>query len=311
MTREWRTDRDRVKGWHQATEGEARGQSVSGSCSRVQIVRVPPETPFRYTERPPAPGLAEWILSYWHFAAREMPPAGEPYSVLPDGCTSVAVLALPSLPPAVVCVGPRATSFRPAILPGMQLAGFRLWPDTTQALLGVAPGALRDHQGPAPASIMRGITSLAAAVTRALPATGDEGPDRTFDALDRWAQETFADPAPPEPRVRRAVRAIAAARGEVSLAKVASAAHASSRQLQRLFPAATGLTVSEYARVRRLREALAMRLQEDTAHWSRIAAERGFADHAHLTREFLALAGVPPTEAARQLRRVDHRDVTP
>jgi len=280
-------------------------------ATSAHLEGVPPATPFRYAERPPSPRLGEWILSYWHFSAEQAPPPDEPYTVPPDGCTSVAVLRLPSLPPMVICVGPRATSFRPGIVPGMQLAGIRLWPDATLALLGVPPGSLRDRQGPAPAAIAARIEGLVQVVGEALAANGVADPDPAFDALERWTGGAFPAPTPPEPRVRRAVRAIAAARGEISLAAAAEAAHASPRQLQRLFPAATGLTVSEYARIRRLREALAMRLEGRHAHWSRIAAEGGFTDHAHLTREFLALTGAPPTAVARQLRRIDHRDVTP
>jgi len=83
------------------------------------------------------------------------------------------------------------------------------------------------------------------------------------------------------------------------------------RHLQRLFREATGLTLREYARVRRLREALAMRLTPSSPHWSEIAAGTGFVDHAHLTREFVALAGVPPSTAAVQLRLTAHRGVRP
>ena len=83
------------------------------------------------------------------------------------------------------------------------------------------------------------------------------------------------------------------------------------RHLQRLFREATGLTLREYARVRRLREALAMRLTPSSPHWSEIAAGTGFVDHAHLTREFVALAGVPPSMAAVQLRMTAHRGVRP
>lgn len=83
------------------------------------------------------------------------------------------------------------------------------------------------------------------------------------------------------------------------------------RHLQRLFPEATGLTLREFARVRRLREALALRLTPDAPAWSRIAAGAGFVDHSHLTREFLALIGVAPTAAARQMKRTAHQGVRP
>ena len=84
------------------------------------------------------------------------------------------------------------------------------------------------------------------------------------------------------------------------------------RQLQRRFPELTGLTLREYARVRRLRSTLGIRMQDALpGGWSRIAAEAGFVDHAHLSREFMALTGLSPSAAARHLARTTHDDVVP
>jgi AraC-like DNA-binding protein len=38
-----------------------------------------------------------------------------------------------------------------------------------------------------------------------------------------------------------------------------------------------------------------------------IAAEAGYADQAHLAREFIALAGEPPTAWARRMSLIDSR----
>ena len=45
--------------------------------------------------------------------------------------------------------------------------------------------------------------------------------------------------------------------------------------------------------------------------WARIAAESGYADQAHLAREFSALAGETPTAWARRLALTDSRLVRP
>ena len=95
------------------------------------------------------------------------------------------------------------------------------------------------------------------------------------------------------------------------MGEVARASAVGLRHLQRMFPDATGLTLREFARVRRLREALALRLTAPVPSWSRIAAQTGFVDHAHLTREFVALAGIAPSLAATQLQTTDHHGVRP
>jgi AraC-like DNA-binding protein len=45
--------------------------------------------------------------------------------------------------------------------------------------------------------------------------------------------------------------------------------------------------------------------------WADIAADSGFADQAHLVREFAALAGEPPTAWARRLALTDSRLTRP
>ena len=45
--------------------------------------------------------------------------------------------------------------------------------------------------------------------------------------------------------------------------------------------------------------------------WSAVAADLGFADQAHLIREFGALAGVTPVEVADRIRRIGHGQVRP
>jgi AraC-like DNA-binding protein len=263
--------------------------------------------PIRYMERQPAADLAPWVLSYWSFQSDTALPPGERYTVWPDGCTSIGIFRMARGPSMVLCVGPRHTATHPPVFAGGRLWGVRFWPDCLGPLFGLAARALRDLSGPAPEPIASRFAPLVAA----LPA-GDD-PATLFPALEHWLRGTLQPPTltPPDPRIRAAIRAIVAARGEIRMESVAREANLGLRQLQRLFPEVTGLTLRDYARVRRLREALALHLREEGAGWSRVAADSGFVDHAHLTREFLALTGLPPTAAARQMARTDHRDVAP
>ena len=125
------------------------------------------------------------------------------------------------------------------------------------------------------------------------------------------ALRVLASAPDPDPRVRAAVRSIVAQRGECAMDRVARDAALGLRHLQRVFPDATGLTLREFARVRRVREALALRLAPGHPRWSEIAADIGFVDHAHLTREFVALAGIAPSLAVVQLKTTAHHDVKP
>lgn len=261
----------------------------------------------RYIERAPSADLDPWVLSYWSFQSDVALPAGERYTVWPDGCPSVGIFRMTQGPTMVLFVGPRHTAMHPPVFAGGRLWGFRLWPDALGPFLGLGALPLKDHTGPAPEHIASRCSSLAAA----LPPNDDA--DTVFDAIESWLRAEFRPSSltPPDPRIRAAIRAIVAARGEVRMDTIAREANVGLRQLQRLFPEVTGLTLRDYARVRRLREALAIHLRETPGGWSRVAADSGFVDHAHLTREFLALTGLPPSAAARQMATTDHRGVRP
>jgi transcriptional regulator GlxA family with amidase domain len=69
------------------------------------------------------------------------------------------------------------------------------------------------------------------------------------------------------------------------------------RQLERLFVERIGYGPKVFARVMRVQHAvgsLASRAPGSLASWARFAVECGYADQAHLIREFRALAGVTP-----------------
>jgi AraC-like DNA-binding protein len=50
----------------------------------------------------------------------------------------------------------------------------------------------------------------------------------------------------------------------------------------------------------RLHEVTERMARGETADWARLAAELGYADQAHLTRDFTSLFGEPPTAYARR-----------
>jgi AraC-like DNA-binding protein len=72
------------------------------------------------------------------------------------------------------------------------------------------------------------------------------------------------------------------------------------RRLQRLFADYVGVSPKWVMRRARLHEA-ALRAEAGGAasvNWAGLAADLGYADQAHLTRDFTATIGVPPTRYA-------------
>ena len=80
--------------------------------------------------------------------------------------------------------------------------------------------------------------------------------------------------------------------------QLAAATGLSVRRLQRLFAEFVGVGPKWVMRRARLLEAAERADRGDGAAWATVAADLGYADQAHLTREFTAMIGIPPARYA-------------
>ena len=104
--------------------------------------------------------------------------------------------------------------------------------------------------------------------------------------------------------IKRAIIAIEEGLGNnLSLTALAAVAGLHPTHFARTFRKATELTVGEYVRHRRVARAQALMMSMPSMGISRIAAETGFADHAHLTRTFRHISGVIPRAYRTALER--------
>lgn len=130
--------------------------------------------------------------------------------------------------------------------------------------------------------------------------------DELFAALQKAASFLANDAWPVDPLVARAVETIVASCGSARIGDVAAEVGIGERQLQRRFRAAVGLTPKEFSRMRRIRQACLLALQRDDAALAGVSADAGFADQAHLTREFGDVFGWSPRLMLAYLERIDH-----
>ncbi|GGN28315.1 helix-turn-helix domain-containing protein [Streptomyces fuscichromogenes] len=105
----------------------------------------------------------------------------------------------------------------------------------------------------------------------------------------------------PDPRADHAMDLAERIRTDRTVRRVGDFAQAqgvSVRGLQRLFAEYVGIT-PKWAILRcRIHEALERAGKEADVDWATLAAELGYADQAHLIRDFKATVGVPPTSYA-------------
>jgi AraC-like DNA-binding protein len=104
--------------------------------------------------------------------------------------------------------------------------------------------------------------------------------------------------APPlDPLLEAAINAIEASGGRLPVATLARRLGVGLRRLERRFTRDVGLPPKRWARIVRFQCAVEQLASAPHINLSALAADLGFADQPHFTREFTALAGVPPRDA--------------
>ncbi|MCZ2815487.1 helix-turn-helix domain-containing protein [Modestobacter sp. VKM Ac-2984] len=173
---------------------------------------------------------------------------------------------------------------------GVQLA---LSPLGARALLGLPAGALASLDCPV-ADVLG--TDGAELIDRVRSAPDWAG---RFAALEHVLLRRLQADSVPAPEVVEAWRLTLASGGRLRVADVAGRVGWSERHLLTRFRAETGLTPKEAARVVRFdraRRALAARVAGGgPPDLAALAVATGYADQAHLTREWRAFSGLPPT----------------
>jgi AraC-like DNA-binding protein len=107
--------------------------------------------------------------------------------------------------------------------------------------------------------------------------------------LDRLRRGPALDPA-----VASAYRELAFCHGDVRIATIASRLGWSRKHLAQRFQDEVGLPPKAIARIFRFNRLLSLACAGDS-DWAGLAAECGYSDQAHLTREFAEFAGTTPT----------------
>jgi AraC-like DNA-binding protein len=260
-----------------------------------------------YVPGRPHPALARFVLRYQgyreHSAApvrRRQAPAGS--------CTLVL-----SLGPPIRLYGPAGPAVPTSFLAGMhdgpvltEFTGHQHGLQVDLTPLGVF--ALLGRPMPELTNVAPQLTELEVPELAALPARLADLPDwpRRFALLDRVLLRRFdASRARPDPEVAWAWQRLVCAGGRVGVQELADATGWSRRHLLTRFREQVGLGPKATARVLRFQRAVrllapasvgAVRPAGAVPSISDVAAACGYADHAHLVREFHALAGCTPSD---------------
>lgn len=257
-----------------------------------------------YEEFAPAPALVGLIACFWNFSI-PLEAQSFQHAVIPDGTVSLVFIRKrrQDIRTLRIC-GPRATAWWVAVDPGDSFWGARLLPGAAGPLLGVSARALQNQVQPLAAAapqlagrMMEGLNDAASAKE------GLRSMESGLVALASQAQRV-------DPVVQQAVARLFQTCGNTSIASLARTARISERQFRRRFCEAAGLTPKQFSRVVRVRYACIRISVEGSARLAAIAQEAGYADQAHLSREFAQVFGSRAGELSALIRGFEHGEFT-
>lgn len=151
----------------------------------------------------------------------------------------------------------------------------------------------------APADLVDGETvldepELLAAVTAAMASEADHRERAAVEFAD-WLVTRVGRVDEAARQANALVEVLMGAGAADTLAEAATRLAVSTRTLQRMAHRHVGLSPAAMIRRRRLQEAAERLRTEPEVDLATLAAELGYADHAHLTREFRAVLGLTPS----------------
>ena len=283
---------DRTK----ATGGASRGSASTGTVPASSAGILRPEEFARHVDLRrlrPAPDLASWVENHW--VLRWDLPAGTAYpsQVLPHPTVNLTVergVRRPEAPSAAVLVtGPVTRRFDVETTGRGWVWGVRFRPGGFPALTGVD------------ATLLAGRTLDAAEV---LPPDVVLALDALHDTGARVEEDQVRVEAALRPLVREAgpehalvvalVAEMLADRTLVRVAQVAERHGLSTRRLQRLFARYVGVGPKWVLARYRMHDVVAALDAGHDGSLADLAAEHGWYDQAHFTRDFRSLVGVTP-----------------
>jgi AraC-like DNA-binding protein len=173
-----------------------------------------------------------------------------------------------------------------------KVLGVRFRPGGFRPFSGKPVSALTDRVVPASEIFGPSADEACSAVTGAADDAG------MVASAERLLRGSGAAPDPVAARVAEIVGRITADPGLCRVATLADDFGISERQLQRLFAEYVGVSPKWVMRRARLHEAALRADTGDDVDWAALARDLGYADQAHLTRDFTATLGTPPARYA-------------
>jgi AraC-like DNA-binding protein len=252
-------------------------------------------SPVGHVQPHPPPGLGDGISGVWAWHSDGAHPVAPRYA-LADGCAYLLFAfdaehaGRRDLVHARL-IGPRLRPFlideRPRLCVGVRFA-----PGFTQAAFGLPASELADQRVDYDVVYSNAAADLESVTVAKTDAA-------RVAAVLALARGRFRSATGVPSSVCATVAHILAAEGNVRVGSLVDRIGVTRQHLARQFAAHVGMTVKQFARVKRADAARARAVAERAAHprnvnWARIAHQAGYYDQAHFISDFKALTGSTP-----------------
>ncbi|HWO65572.1 MAG TPA: helix-turn-helix domain-containing protein [Umezawaea sp.] len=180
-------------------------------------------------------------------------------------------------------------------------SGYKVLADVGR-VFGVAfrPGCFRPFLGRSVSTITGKVLPAAEVFgpvpARAMVEAAGEGEQARI--AEEFLRSVWPEPDPTAEHVASVVALVAGDPGITRVADLAGRLDTHVRSVQRLFAEYVGVGPKWVIRRYRLREVTDRMARSAVVDWAGVAAELGYADQAHLTRDFTAMIGESPTRYA-------------
>lgn len=246
--------------------------------------------PSAYVEHPPSGSLREYVECFW---TRGVPCT--PYQqqlVLPDGCIDVVLgyrAGGGGEPPGLaLAVGTMTRALTLAQGDPTSWFGVRFWPGRALPFLGIPASELTD--------LRVDVGNLWPERDAMFEPLRADDPATLLRAFERLLEQRLTGSLSVDRTVDAAVRAILRASGNLSIASLAPALGVTRQHLARRFAMHVGVPPKMFARVARVRHAIAKARVAAHVDWAALAIETGYYDQSHLAGEIRELTGRAPSE---------------
>ena len=256
-------------------------------------------SPLKMTVYRPAGQLGSYVRAFQVFSAAQ--PTRVPVLDFGGGDVSVPVcFGDPVLVedwgraevPSAAVVGPRRQAVWLRFQGTVDQVNISLFPGSAGAFTGLAMPELVDRMA-SPDDVWPHDFREAVAELEPLP------PERRIAGLADLLLARLEPRREPGPQVREAIRLVQASRGRVTVGWLAGQVNLSISQLERRFARHVGVGPKLLARQTRVNALAAEAMRLASPQWALLVAKYGYADQAHLAREFRELTGLTPSRFAR------------